>query len=127
MAFSWKDIEKILFYITVCLMVASLGFSFHKYVLTKNYTVFTKGVCNPSLGPCFKMCLPEASEQCEEQYVSYVYYRASSLPICSNKDKSDCALPRCDIDDPNCSYVACSEEAISEMEIEATCEYVGPR
>jgi hypothetical protein len=119
-------IKENLFYIFfVLLVIGSVGTTFLKYVVFKNYQIFADSSCNPQTEKCFvSICDPAEDSTCPENEADRVIYykliskNASEIYKCEQSvDKIDCnGELTCKQNEKNCSYTYCDPANLGEGE-----------
>ncbi len=104
--------SKILLYCVGIAFIASIGTSFYKYVITKNYQIFAEIPCDPTLDNCF------VREE-EDGTVSHLFKlsrQASNIPLCDPNKEENCQALTCQPNEKNCTISSCSKEELQEGE-----------
>lgn len=104
--------SKILLYIAGVAFVISIGVSFYKYVILKDYQIFVEIPCDPALDNCFVRT---------EEDGTITNYRtlsrtASNIPLCDPNTNETCQALTCKPNEPKCEITSCSEEELPEGE-----------
>lgn len=93
--------------------VLSLGlFCYYKYVLQRDYLVYTEAPCDPSAEVCFVYTCDPETEECSGNPEEDTYYykevrrMASQFPGCDPHGE-DCLIDRCGENEVNCSISLC--------------------
>lgn len=124
-----KLADNIFYIVLIFLIIVSVGITFYKIVIQKDYQIEAKVSCDPNMEKCFSyMCDPVSDESCpinENERTSYykiINKKASSIELCQFTDeKVGCDKElSCTQDEIDCSYILCDENNISEGEF---CSY----
>jgi hypothetical protein len=103
--------DDILFYVLVLLVIACVGYSYFRFVVTQDYVVEYEGVCDPATHECFKGCPDDA---CTDPYY-YDTVRRSAVDLFAQcgKDITNCsAANTCSPqNDRSCSITYCNPQA----------------
>ena len=104
--------SKILLFIVGLAIIASVGVSFYKYVITKNYQIFTEIPCDPAIDNCF---VRTAEDNSTSTY-KLLSRQASNIPLCDPVSDTNCRALLCEQNEPNCEITTCSAEDLPEGE-----------
>jgi len=104
--------SKILIIIVSLAIVASVGVSFYKYVITKNYQIFVEIPCDPAVDNCFV----RTEEDDTISNYKILSRQASNIPLCVPENNPNCRAMLCEQDEPNCEFTTCSAEDLPEGE-----------
>lgn len=117
--------SKIFFQVFFFLVVVSIGVSYYKFVVIKDYAIRFQAECNPETEACFvDTCDPEA-EECigdVEQDISYykiIQRKAYRMPLCDPNEEYCQRAMVCQKNEEDCEVIFCSDEAVEESG--ATC------
>ena len=106
--------NKIFYIILALLLVASIGMTFYKIVILKDYQIVSQTSCNPAAEKCFvSECDPATDDTCST-ISSVTYYRkinknAETIYNCENTaEKLGCGDElSCTSGEKNCAYTYC--------------------
>ncbi len=105
----------------------SFSASYYRYMVLHDYIVEVQVDCDPLLESCFVWQCNENEEECtgntEEDtwYYKFAYRNAKNVPKCAIDDE-DCNYFTCPkTNEPECHEVLCSQDTLSEYEIEGSC------
>ena len=116
---------KIFWLIVIALIFLSIGATFYRYVIKKDYIIEAKVDCDPYREPCFVWnCDPlseeEEGERCtgdEEDdiwYYKIIKKNAGRISFCAEGDE-ECEPFFCGENEPDCEFVFCNEENREEF------------
>jgi len=117
--------SKIFYIIFFLLIVISIGLTFVRYVVLKNYQILAETSCNPQTEKCFvKTCDPADDSTCSVNeadrttYYKLISKNASSIYACENTvEKIGCSTElTCTQNEKNCSYTYCDSVNLAEGE-----------
>ena len=126
-----KDNKNIWFFtIFGLLILGSVGASFYRYYITKNYQIIAQVSCNINVEKCFQTaCDSNTGTVCATTtdgnsvtYYKKISKRASNILVCENTiDKTDCKDElSCINGEKQCSYIYCSKDTLGDGEECAT-------
>ncbi len=109
--------------LTVCMVlvtIASVGFSFYRYMILRYYMIHMEVPCDPTTESCFvSVCDPATDTECvveeEESYHKFILKKAYLMPDCDPQD-SACVYPSCEGDE-TCEETLCVPEELEEGEV----------
>jgi len=112
---------KILIFVFFCIIAASVGFTFYKYVILEDYYIKMQTSCDPSQEKCFvSKCSVGTDSSCPtEEAEQYTYYKiidikANLLPSCDAKE-GDCPEVFCK-SGQDCQETFCASDNVPEGE-----------
>ena len=117
--------NRIFYTILTLLIIGSVGVTFYKIVIQKNYQITAETSCDPQAEKCFvRICDPATDDTCptkkEEQttYYKIVSKKASNVAVCeATVEKIGCDTElSCTQGEPNCSYTFCAENNVPDGE-----------
>jgi hypothetical protein len=102
--------ENILLFVLLPLVVLTVGASYVRFMVIKDYLVAYEGVCDPVVNSCFVGC--EDEECTSEYYYSSVQKYAVNLYAQCGEDITDCEAASICLatDDQDCSVTYCDPE-----------------
>ncbi|MFZ2975650.1 MAG: hypothetical protein WA055_03440 [Candidatus Moraniibacteriota bacterium] len=130
--------NKIFFIVLFLLIFGSIGATYLRIVVFKNYTLEAQADCDPEIEKCFVWeCDPNSTEEgeaCtgdEEEDISYyqlIRRKAYNVPLCNPDedenlpaDEAGCVPMECDPEtEKGCEIVFCDEETKIEQEVECS-------
>lgn len=123
--------NKIFFIVLFLLIFGSIGATFLRIVVFKNYTLEAQADCDPEIEKCFVWeCdsnSTEEGEACtgdEEEDISYyqlIRRKAYNVPLCNPDEDESCVPMECDPEtEKGCEIVFCDEETKIEQEVECS-------
>ena len=123
--------NKIFFIVLFALIFGSIGATFLRIVVFKNYTLEAQADCDPEIEKCFVWeCDPNSTEEgeaCtgdEEEDISYyqlIRRKAYNVPLCNPDEDESCVPMECDPEtEKGCEIVFCDEETKIEQEVECS-------
>lgn len=114
--------NKIFYTIFILLILGSVGFTFWRIVIQKDYQIIAEVYCEPGIESCFhyepEPCAVDDTECVPEEAYDYklISKSAASIYACEQTDsKYGCDEElSCTEGELNCSYTECSEEELYE-------------
>lgn len=112
--------SNILILFMLCAGVVSIGYTYHRYMIRRDFLVHIKVDCNPMSESCFAApCEAEDNNGCVKTdegdfvvYYKYILKKAYLFPDC-DPQSSDCMYPTCEGDE-SCVDIVCNDETIEE-------------
>ncbi|QQS61463.1 MAG: hypothetical protein IPN70_00810 [Candidatus Moraniibacteriota bacterium] len=116
--------SKILLIVFLVGVAISLGATYTKYILLKDYTIQMHLPCDPSLESCFVYECEEGEENCilsedgrELQYYKLINKKAYAFPSCEDDSVESCDEEiKCEMEEKDCEVLFCQEEESSQKE-----------
>ena len=115
---------KILFWIMGILIVASVGATYWRIMVEKDYLIEAQADCDPYVEKCFVWkCDPNSTvdgEACtgnpddDTWYFQVVKRNAKNIPLCDPKDEN-CKALVCGENEPECGYEFCSQDNMEKQ------------
>jgi len=107
--------SKVLFWVFGVLLVISIGVTFYKYVIKKDYIIMAYIGCDPQIERCF--FVPCEGEDCpaEIDYYKIINKKAFNIELC-DPETTGCNPPVCKDGEKDCEIILCSEDTVSEGE-----------
>jgi len=123
--------NKIFFIVLFLLIFGSIGATYLRIVVFKNYIVEAQADCDPETEKCFFwQCDPNSTEEGEactgdEENDSWYYQlirrKAYDVPLCNPDDDELCTPMECNPErEEGCEIVFCDEETKIEQEVECS-------
>ncbi len=120
-----RNYSKILTVGLAILFLLSLGFSFYKFYIVRDYMVYGHTECDPSESICFVYeCDPE-TEECtgnedeDTEYYALIEKNASQIPVC-NPSVEECDPLVCTSGEVGCMISFCDETLAAKEEVECS-------
>lgn len=120
--------SKILIAVLLVLILASVGYTFYKIMIKRDYVISAQVDCDPYEEKCFIWeCDPESSEEGEActgdpeediWYYQIVKRNAANIPNCDPNDENCDALTCDPALEKDCEIILCDEETAVEQEAE---------
>ena len=115
--------NKIFYLILALLIIISVGVTFYKIVILKNYQIVAQVSCDPATEKCFESsCDPETDDTCTATstptYYKNISKKAATIAVCeSTAEKLGCNEElNCTEGEPDCSYTFCDPAQLLEGE-----------
>ncbi len=110
----------ILFFWSACLFFLLVCFSYYRYVLLRDYTLYAQVSCDPSSEQCFIYeCSSTEDEACDESepysYFKIVYMPATNAPTCNAHEEPGCEELICD-STSYCEEITCSDDTMADYQ-----------
>jgi len=117
--------NKIFYIILALLIVGSVGVTFYKIVILKNYQIVAEVSCDPSVEQCFVYECDPTIEECSanpEENISYyksISKKAATIYACEQTEKKlGCNEElSCTEGEADCAYIFCNPDQLLEGEI----------
>jgi len=104
--------SKILLFILAILIIASVGYTFYKYVIVKDYQMTIEVSCDRAVDNCF---IRTEDDGTKTDY-KILDRNASNIPLCDPDKDETCRAKVCEPNELNCSITTCSEADLPEGE-----------
>ena len=107
--------SKVLLWVIVVAILISIGITFYKYIIQKDYIVTARVDCNPNTEDCFY--LPCGESECSTEEISYfklVEKKAYNVDLCDSSN-SECKPFLCK-EEADCRVIYCSIENVNSGE-----------
>jgi len=106
-------------------MISAIGLSFYRYFIKKDFSLYVKETCDPSIEKCFVHVCEDGDTRCSSLpdsifYYKIIYQKESKAPVCTD---NDCPPIICEANDSDCQIYYCSDENLIEFELEDTCSF----
>jgi len=118
------DAEKILTMVFVVLVLGSVGVTYYRYIVQKDFLVKYETPCEPSEEACFVYECDLEADECtgnpeeDTTYYSLMYRKAYNIPECDVEVEGDCDDAYvCPDGEEGCSVVTCTEETATAEEV----------
>lgn len=112
--------SKIFFIVFFLLIAGSVGASYYKFVVKRNYIVEAQADCDPYTKRCFVyVCDPAAGEECtgnpveDTSYYKIIRRNAQNIPLCDPAEEGCNALV-CPSGEAECEIIFCDPETAGE-------------
>ncbi len=108
--------NKIFYTILALLILGSVGVTFYKIVIQKNYQIVAEASCDPETEKCFSYIDEESGEV---SYYKLISKNAADIYACEQtEEKLGCNEElSCLENEENCSYTYCDPENLEEGEM----------
>lgn len=117
--------SKILLWVLGLLIVASVGVTYWRIMIKKDYVVEAQTDCDPTVEKCFLWeCDPESSvegEACtgdpenDSWYFQVAQRNASKIPLCDPDTDENCDPWTCEEGEKDCSVIFCDETNMADQ------------
>lgn len=105
--------SKIFFIVFFLLIAGSVGVSYYKFIVKRNYIVEAQADCDPYVKKCFvSVCDPSAGEECtgnpeeDTSYYKIIHRNAQNIPLCDPKEEG-CDALACPSGEAECEITFC--------------------
>jgi hypothetical protein len=114
---------KILLWIFFLLVIGSLGFTYWKIMIKRNYVIVAQVECDPYLEKCFThVCNPDPNVdgECTGNLAEDVWYTknisrmAYNIPNCDPNVDESCTALVCGDNETSCSYELCDDSNVPD-------------
>lgn len=114
--------SKILLWVFGLLIVGSVGVTFWRIMIKKDYIIEAEADCDPTIETCFIYECDPAAEECtgnpeeDTSYYKLIRRNAANIPLCDPNDEN-CEALTCPEGEVECETVLCSDETKEEGQI----------
>lgn len=121
-----KNANRVFYMILVLLIIGSVGVTFFKIVIKKDYQILAETSCDPKTEKCFaRTCDPTSDSTCpaieadRTTYYKIISKNASSIALCeATTDKIGCDTElSCTSNEISCSYTYCNPDELIDGEV----------
>ncbi len=115
--------SKFFFVVFGLIILGSIGASYYRYMVKRDYAIESQADCDPTVERCFvHVCDPDPNvdgDSCtgnldeDTWYTKNINRIAYNIPNCSQEDKN-CTPSVCGIGELGCSYTLCNEGNVPE-------------
>ncbi len=102
----------ILLYVMGILILVSVGVTFYRYMILKDYQVITEIECNPEIENCFV----RTEEDGTISYYKIISRNAANIPLCDPAQDESCRALVCEAEELKCEITFCSPKDTPEGE-----------
>jgi len=109
---------KVLFIVLILLLVVSIGATFYRYMIQKDYLIFAHIKCNPRSESCFYLPCTEGDSTCDSTAIEYykkITKKAFNIEMCNTADEG-CNPLVCKNGEKDCEITTCSVDNVEEGE-----------
>lgn len=112
--------SKILFTILALMAAVSVGATYYKIMIQRDYQIVAQISCDPAAESCFTHTCDPEYEECSdipEENISYyklINKNAANITICDSSKGEECAELACEAGEQNCEITLCSEETAED-------------
>ncbi|MFZ2048915.1 MAG: hypothetical protein WAV25_01285 [Minisyncoccia bacterium] len=115
--------SRFLIILTISAILFVVLFSFYKFYIKKDFTLYIKETCNPATEVCFVQECADDDVRCSSLpdkmfYFKIIYQKEYKLAKCT---KDNCPSITCVEGDNTCSVYYCSEENLTKFGLSDTC------
>ena len=107
--------SKILMWVFIFSVCISVGITYYRYVIKKDYIIFVHVECNPEVDSCFYYECEEGDSECEIEYYKKIEKKAFNIELCDS-ESPDCKPLFCAEGEKDCTITNCSVDNVEEGE-----------
>lgn len=112
---------KIFWFALALLLIISIGATYYRIFVVRNYQIVSELDCDPETEKCFVYtCDPATEEDCDATDPNYYYKKisknASQIAVCDPHTRDDCPELNCAPNEPKCSIEYCDVETATADE-----------
>jgi len=108
--------SKILMWVFIIALIISVGVTYYRYVIQRDYLIFAHAPCDPKTESCFYYECEEDDLECEIEYYKKIEKKAFNIELCDSEDP-ECQPLVCKEGEADCEITSCSEENLEEGEL----------
>jgi hypothetical protein len=107
--------SKIFFWVLGILILASIGVTYWRIMLKRDYIIEAEADCDPTTETCFVYKCDPQTEECtgnpdeDTSFYKLIKKNASKVPTCNPQDE-DCPPLACEEGEKDCEEVLCTEQ-----------------
>jgi hypothetical protein len=110
--------SKILMWVFVGALIISVGATYYRYVVKRDYIIFAHAPCDPEMESCFYYPCEEGDTECSPADVEYykkINKKAYNIELCDS-ESPDCQPLVCQENEADCEIISCSEDVLEDGE-----------
>lgn len=110
--------SKILMWIFVGALIISVGVTYYRYVVKRDYIIFAHAPCDQTIESCFYTPCEEGDTECvpaDVEYYKKINKKAFNIELCDSENP-ECQPLVCQPNEKDCEITSCSEDNIEEGE-----------
>ncbi len=110
--------SKILICVFVIALILSVGATYYRYVIKRDYIIFAHAPCDPKTESCFYVPCEEGDTECipaDIEYYKKINKKAFNIELCDS-ESPDCKPLVCKDGEKDCKIASCTEENVEEGE-----------
>ena len=111
--------SKILIWVFVVALIISVGATYYRYVVKRDYIIFAHVECDPKTESCFYATCEGTDCPTEIEYYKKINKKAFNIELCDS-ESPDCKPLVCQPNEADCEITACTEENIEGEEVCST-------
>jgi hypothetical protein len=108
--------SKILIWVFVIALIISVGATYYRYVVKRDYIIFAHAPCDPKIESCFYYECEEGDAECEIEYYKKIEKKAFNIELCDSENP-DCQPLVCEPNEADCEITSCTEENVEDGEL----------
>ena len=114
--------SKIFFLVFFLLIVGSIGVTYYRYVVVRDYMIQAEAPCDPYTEQCFVYTCDPVAEECsgdpaeDTSYYKMITRNAKNIPLCDPNDE-DCDALTCPEGEADCILTLCDSTTAAEGEV----------
>lgn len=114
--------SKIFFVVFFLLIVGSIGATYYRYFILRDYMITAQADCDPYTEHCFVYVCDPSAEECtgdpeeDTSYYQNISRNASNIPLCDPADE-ECEALVCPAGEADCTVMLCDVDTVSEGEV----------
>ena len=110
--------SKILMWVFVVALIISVGATYYRYVVKRDYIIFAHVECDPKVESCFYIPCEEGDIECvpaDIEYYKKINKKAFNIKLCDSENP-DCKPLVCQPNEADCEIISCSADNVEEGE-----------
>ena len=121
--------NRIFFIVFGFLVLGSIGFTYYRIMVKKDYLISAQAECDPYLEKCFTYVCDPAAEECtgkpeeDTSYYKIIKRKAFNIPLCDPEADENCEALICPEGEKDCSYELCEDGNADEIECVDPAQY----
>ena len=107
--------SKILVWIFIVALIASVGITYYRYIIKRDYLIFAHVSCDPKVESCFYIQCEGSDCPSEIEYYKKISKKAFNIELCDSEN-SECQPLVCKDGEADCEIIGCSVDTVEQDE-----------
>jgi hypothetical protein len=109
--------SKILIWVFVIALIISVGTTYYRYVIKRDYIIFAHVECDPKTESCFYAPCEgmDCPAEADIEYYKKINKKAFNIELCDS-ESPDCKPLVCQLNEADCEITSCTEENVEDGE-----------
>jgi hypothetical protein len=108
--------SKILVWVFVIALIISVGATYYRYVVNRDYIIFAHVECDPKIESCFYTPCEGIDCPAEIEYYKKINKKAFNIELCDSENP-ECQPLVCQPNEKDCEITNCTADNVEEGEV----------